>query len=342
MLVTLDGLRGIAALAVVTFHYQSMLGPFVFPSAYLAVDLFFLISGIVIAQAYEGRLSSAMTPRAFMARRIVRLMPLYLLGLVIGAAVTALGIAMGRSQWDWLTWGLVVLAGAIMLPNPFPAPRGELYPLNIPCWSLFWELVINVIYALTLPWLRTGVLIAVFLVTQVLLAIAARAAGGLDFGYDWRWPVIGLLRVTGGFTGGVLIARSLAAGRWTGLRAPPALLLLIAAVLMALPTGLGWIKDVACASVAFPLLCLFAVHSQPRSTRVYLWLGLISYPLYVTHAVLPWNRLLETLAQTTPEALSPWSGLVAVMAAVILASALAVLYDLPVRHWLARRRDTNS
>lgn len=53
---TLDALRGIAAIAVVVFHSATVLAPISMPTAYLAVDIFFVMSGIVIAHAYEVQL----------------------------------------------------------------------------------------------------------------------------------------------------------------------------------------------------------------------------------------------------------------------------------------------
>lgn len=334
---TLDGMRGIAAIAVVTFHYRDMLGPWVFRSAYLAVDLFFLLSGIVIAHAYERRLLAGVSARRFMTMRALRLMPLYLVGLSLGVGVALLGIALGQSNWTWSALLPVALSGALMIPNLFPAPRADLYPLDIPCWSLFWELVINLIYAVSLRWLRTGVVIAILVMAHAALAFSAWRAGGLDFGYDWQHPEIGFLRVTAGFFGGVWIARMHRTGRLWRLSLSPLLALLLAGGLLALPIALGWAKDIACVAVAFPLLCVAALQSEPRRSAPYLWLGLISYPLYVVHATLPWSRLADKLLHVSPERLEPLSGLVAMAGAVIVAWCLAVFYDLPVRRWLSRR-----
>ncbi|WBO20852.1 acyltransferase family protein [Sphingomonas abietis] len=332
---TLDGLRGIAALAVVTFHYQDMLGPFVFRSAYLAVDLFFLMSGVVITHAYEHRLAQGMTVSDFMAKRIIRLMPLYLAGLGVGTAVAMTGLLFAGSGWTWGTLLPVVLCGALLLPNLFPAPRADLYPLDIPCWSLFWELLINLAYALSLRWLKPGMVIAMAMLAQAALAVAAWHAGGLDFGSNWQRPEIGLLRVAAGFSTGIVLARLLAAGRLWHIRMPPWLILIAASMLFALPTWLGWIKDALCVMLAFPLLCITALHSEPRWSKPYLWLGLVSYPLYVIHATLPWDRLVK-IGHVSAESLAPWSGLLAIAGAVIVAWGLARFYDAPLRCRLAR------
>lgn len=285
----LDGLRGLAAIAVVTFHYRTMLGGWYFPSAYLAVDLFFIISGIVICLNYEDRLRGGMGALRFMARRLARLAPLYLVALALGAGVAAAGIAMETGNWTGRTLAPVVLAGSLMLPNPFPAPRPDLFPLNPPCWSLFWELAINLAYALVLPWLGTRVLLGLIGGGALLLAIAAGQAGGLDFGYDRAWLQIPALRVLVGFSIGVLIARLARQGRLPASPVPVGALLCLGIALLAAPAALGWIKDLILALGLFPLLCAAAMTGRAAHPGLCRTLGLISYPLYVVHAVIPFE-----------------------------------------------------
>ena len=71
--VTLDGLRGIAALAVVTRHAPYFRNPFF--ESYLAVDFFFVLSGFVLAHAYGQRLRGNLSILDFVKIRIVRLYP---------------------------------------------------------------------------------------------------------------------------------------------------------------------------------------------------------------------------------------------------------------------------
>ena len=94
----LDGVRGIAALAVMMFHiawWPHFGRPF--PSAYLAVDLFFALSGFVVAHAYSPRLSQGMSPWGFLRLRVVRLWPLYALGLAVGVAAV-IGFRLAHDQ----------------------------------------------------------------------------------------------------------------------------------------------------------------------------------------------------------------------------------------------------
>jgi peptidoglycan/LPS O-acetylase OafA/YrhL len=80
---TLDGLRGVAAIAVTSLHFRFELGKFLLPHSYLAVDFFFVLSGFVLAYAYEDRLSEGMKPIQFLRLRVIRLYPLYLIGTLI-------------------------------------------------------------------------------------------------------------------------------------------------------------------------------------------------------------------------------------------------------------------
>ena len=97
--IRLDGLRGIAALVVVWFHLFEGFATSSIDQrcnhGYLAVDFFFLLSGFVLSYAYDGRLRSISAAQrlsfgSFLRRRIIRLHPMLLLGLVWGAVAFVL------------------------------------------------------------------------------------------------------------------------------------------------------------------------------------------------------------------------------------------------------------
>lgn len=121
---TLDGLRGTAAIVVLLLHVASAETPDlpVFGSAYLAVDLFFLLSGFVIGHAYEARLSDGLTFGKFLKIRLVRLYPLYVLGLALAVATPVL-MALATRQW-WLAKPTAVTLpwSVLMLPRPAADP----------------------------------------------------------------------------------------------------------------------------------------------------------------------------------------------------------------------------
>ena len=96
--ITLDALRGVAAFPVVYLHAQRMFGPQLFPHAHLAVDFFFLLSGFVMAYVYQDRLDQGWTVMGFMRVRILRLYPLYLVGIVGGTVFYLLEGFYGKSN----------------------------------------------------------------------------------------------------------------------------------------------------------------------------------------------------------------------------------------------------
>ena len=148
---TLDGLRGVAAICVVMFHRKTWFGVVSPSNGYMAVDLFFALSGFVIAASYEHRFNYRMTPWEFVKARFIRFYPLYFLGFSCSVIllVTQLFLDSRISQQyhrDWYALPFALLA----IPSPFVSDIGQfVYPLNFPSWSLFFELFVNITYALT-------------------------------------------------------------------------------------------------------------------------------------------------------------------------------------------------
>ena len=179
---TLDGLRGIAALAVVGYHSWGSALHNLLPRAYLAVDLFFIMSGVVIAAAYDDRIARGLGTAGFMAARLRRLYPLYLLATAIGIAGAAYA---GKPLAAW-PYALAML----------PAPGGQrLYPFDGAAWSLFFELAANLVFVALHPRLTTRVLAAVVAVSAVLLAALEISGGWLNYGYAWFCFTPGIARV---------------------------------------------------------------------------------------------------------------------------------------------------
>ena len=154
----LDGLRGVAAMIVVAFHLLETYskGPAyqVLNHGYLAVDFFFVLSGFVIGYAYDDRWNR-MSLKGFFKRRLVRLHPMVIMGSLIGAlffyfGAAAFPVIAGVQWWKVL---LICLLGCTMLPAlPSWDIRGwgETNPLNGPSWSLLYEYIANILYALVI------------------------------------------------------------------------------------------------------------------------------------------------------------------------------------------------
>lgn len=154
----LDGLRGVAAIMVVFYHIFEAFATSpidqIVNHGYLAVDFFFLLSGFVIAYAYDDRWER-MSVKDFFRRRLIRLHPMLVMGAVIGGLMF---YTQGCEFWQVGTVSLGSLLVAVLMNTLLiPAtPRievrgiGEMYPLNGPTWSLFFEYIANILYALVL------------------------------------------------------------------------------------------------------------------------------------------------------------------------------------------------
>ena len=178
----LDGLRGVASILVVIFHvFETYSGDrfhqFI-NHGYLAVDFFFVLSGFVVAYAYDDRWGK-MTQWDFYKRRLIRLQPMVIIGTLIGAALfyfqacPAFPLIAGTPVWQML---LVMLVGFTMLPLPISMDiRGwtEMHPLNGPAWSLFFEYIANILYGLIVRRF-SKLLSSVFVILAVLILHAAR------------------------------------------------------------------------------------------------------------------------------------------------------------------------
>ncbi len=142
---TLNGMRGVAALAVATMHIQWFLKGLHPAIVSVAVDFFFVLSGFVIAYSYESKLRCGYRRRDFLLARFIRLYPLFFLGLVVGAISKAL---YAFPQDPVTYWGNVGF-NLFMLPYPLAYPQefDDLFPLNFPAWSLFYELIAYTLFA---------------------------------------------------------------------------------------------------------------------------------------------------------------------------------------------------
>ena len=194
----LDGRRGVAAVIVVLFHYSWFLGWQIVPNAYLAVDFFFVLSGFVIAHAYEARLLAGQTLGDFLRTRLVRLYPLYWLGLTIPVGLVAVETWLGQPHLQRTLVATSYLFGAALLPAPdsLSVMPFRVFPLNAPAWSLSVEIGINAIYAATVKSLSTGRLVVVAFAAGVGLVALCVYFQSANLGYSWSNYIGGWFRVT--------------------------------------------------------------------------------------------------------------------------------------------------
>ncbi|MFL6718015.1 MAG: acyltransferase family protein [Burkholderiaceae bacterium] len=338
----LDGIRGIAAVLVALRHTTLFFGTVEFQETYLAVDIFFLLSGVVLANSYEKRLQSNLPFLQFLWIRLVRLYPLYLISILVSVSALVWAPAFDGNVW------LATVLGLCFIPN-YTTPNSQTltFPLNTPAWSLFCELIANLAYAIFIRVLSNRVLVGIVLTSSLGMAIALYAHYGhtLDIGWSKGTVPVGMLRVGYSFFGGVLMHRIFTAKNFSPLRgiagAWLSLLLVgvVSAILMSSPnSSVQPYFDFFTVTVAFPLIVYAGLHVEPPhlGIRVCKVLGIISYGVYVLHAPLSYLVewvLLEQLNIKVGD-YAPWSGIVFLTSLFFLTWCLDKLYDIPVRRFL--------
>ena len=215
--IALDGLRGFAALAVVVCHFSmgmTVAGDMdssLLPGAYLAVD-FFMLSGFVIAHAYEQRLLGALRFFEFMKIRLIRLYPLYFLAIALPIIVIT-GQSFLHLPHDNYLHNVIpsYLLHLLLLPTPpiFSPIDSNVFPLDGPTWSLSVEMGINVIYALCCPFLSLRRLIMVSVLSAFCLGAVSYHYVDLNTGWEWHGYIGGWARVMWNFPIGIVLYRFL-------------------------------------------------------------------------------------------------------------------------------------
>ncbi|MEG0797109.1 MAG: acyltransferase [Odoribacter sp.] len=352
----LDGLRGVAAVMVVCFHLFEAFATSHLDQqinhGYLAVDFFFILSGFVIGYAYDDRWGTMKT-KDFIKRRIIRLQPMVVMGAIIGGIMFYF---QGCSVWDVSKVTIVALLvatfiNALLLPaTPATEIRGlgEMYPLNGPTWSLFFEYIGNLLYVLFIRKFSTRMLALLVFIAGCGLAIFAIGGpyGDICAGFQLtgREFSAGFLRLLFSFSAGLLLFRLFKPVRVKGAFWICSLALI---VIMAIPRIGGaehlWINglfDVGAVVLLFPVLVYLGASGKTTdkiTTRICRFLGNISYPLYMVHypfiylyyAWVKNNHL--TFQQSLPGALAVIGG------SILLAYLCLKLYDIPLRKYLTNR-----
>lgn len=344
----LDALRGLAAVVVVLFHGSFVYGIDRPPLGYLAVDLFFAMSGFIVAHRYDGDLAAGMTVAAFARLRLARLYPLYLLGTLVGVLPSAaLLLAQGASAHH-LAMLSALPPALLMLPSQAAWPRIELlYPLNGVSWSLALEVMVNLAYAALFRRLSVPALAAVAAAGLAGLCACAFAYGTVEVGYQWLHAAGGLARVAFAFPLGVLLRRLLPRdpGRTRLPRVAWPLPILAALVLFTTPPlvageGARALWALAGCTVAVPLILVAAISGEPprRLHRGCALAGAYSYVVYSLHMPLI-GLLLRVETQLHLDLTRQTAGEAAAFTAALVAASLAAhhLYDKPLRRLLARR-----
>ena len=365
----LDGLRGVAAVLVVLFHlletYSNGQSTQIINHGYLAVDFFFVLSGFVIGYAYDDRWDK-MTTWGFFKRRLVRLQPMVIMGTVVGACFYLFGQGDGFPLIGNVPGWKVLLAfvmGCLMIPCGAGMDIrgwGEMNSFNGPNWSLTWEYVANILYALVfrrLPKIGLAILAAAAAFCTLDLCLDWNVFGLLTEGHaGHRYTVIGgwsltaeqvyigLTRLFYPFITGLLISR---VGKFIKVKNGFWWCSLILAVLFSIPCVggenniLNGVYNATCILVLMPLVVMMGAGSQikgEKSVKVCNFLGEISYPLYITHYPLMYMQM--NWAWSHPDAPAYAHAMVCIgcfLLSIGIAYACLKLYDIPVRKWLTEK-----
>jgi peptidoglycan/LPS O-acetylase OafA/YrhL len=337
--VYLDGLRGLAAISVMLFHNGAALFFInrVAPRAYLAVDFFFLMSGFVLAAAYDGRLAAGQVSfRRFMGLRFARLYPMIFAGTMLGATV-ALGKMSMTGALHAGSVGWACLMGLSLLPLPSSLLNGFIFPLDGPLWSLFYELVANTAYGGAARYLGSFALALIVSLGATATVIAASIHGAFNLGSNpgALAAVAATGRVCFSFFGGIILFRAFdRLGRFT---ISPSICTIVLVFIFAAPVLLGhWYLDAVCVGFVFPVILLAGARATVTggAAKICNFLGEISYPLYAIHY--PILRIFLYIQEKYQlESLRLAVGLaVEVLVAIVTAYIALKIYDEPARRYL--------
>lgn len=331
---TLDALRGFAALAILMLHLGEMLHLPPVRHGYLAVDFFFCLSGFILTTTYEPKLRTSMTAGEFIGLRLIRLYPVFLVGVLLGVPVIAAQIYSGNSHaMSPMAATLAFVTNSLMLPSPVP---GALFPFDKPAWSLFFEIVVNILFGMVLFRLSFGKLTSLVVLCGGALFAAIWALGHASAGFDWSGFSIGIVRTGFSFIGGMLIARVHPIFRRhrsaLALTLPPALM----AVLLSDNTqSWDWLYDAIAVAVALPAITLLgaSLDLPAGARRAGSILGDLSYPLYAVHYPIVQGAgfLLARRLDLQPT----FAALAIAVSALALAWVLMRFYDAPARRALS-------
>jgi len=324
----MDGLRGIAASAVLLGHAQVIMGEQTWVSRkYLAVQFFFMLSGFVVGYAYEKRIINGMPVTEFYLRRIIRLYPLIILGTMLGT----IWYALGDAQFQFNSRSLLAIGlAALALPSPYTHFSFGRFPINPPEWSLYLEVTAYLAFGALIKYMtnfRLALLCSLSFVSYTIVQYF--------YFYSPETPFfLNGFGLSYSFSMGLIIWRGFYIKTLPHVKLPFPILGLLLLSACIIPKSLGWTADALCVALLFPMLIVSAAAPGPRKEKnIIQILGSISYPLYILH----WPVLQATkqllLYTTGPSAATA----IGCTAAVALAYGALHLYDVPVREWLASK-----
>ncbi|MDR0537977.1 MAG: acyltransferase [Tannerellaceae bacterium] len=354
----LDGLRGIAALMILIFHiFETFtIGTnknLIIGHGYLAVDFFFGLSGFVIGYAYDDRWNK-MSLSTFIKRRLIRLHPMVIIGMTIGAAMfytaTSPNMFPNIAQTTPAQMLAYTILGILMIPTPPSIDiRGwrEMYTMDAPVWSLLFEYTANILYATIIRRFNKTTLI-----TLVILAACATiyqttlTQGDVIGGWEFtrKHLQIGFTRLLYPFFAGLLLYRTI---KPTQIKNTFPWCSLILITILAIPR-LGdknhlWINGLYEATmiiIAFPAIIYLGANSKIKgqhTSKICKTLGELSFPLYIIHYPIIYTFTAWVSNNNRTISTSIWQAATVLLGSIAGAWIILKLYDEPVRNYLRKK-----
>lgn len=342
--VFLDGLRGIAAMAVVIMHFtQPGNRTPLFASAALAVDLFFGLSGFVIAWSYYQRLANDLSFTSYIKKRLVRLYPMFLLGILVGVIAFLLKFSSGENTYSPHEIIMGTLVNLLYLPyfvSSVPDRIDGIFLVNPPAWSLFFEVVANLAFLFTIRFSKT-VLVTLTVLFGFWLVYVGLV---IDTGPGWSTVnfVGGFPRVGYSFMVGVLIYKFFDTAKNLP-RVNPIAISIVLTILLLLPLSrvAYYYYWIFASLFLLPAIVLFGTRvdiKRPSFVKILSYLGWISYPIYCIHA-----PMLHIWDSINPSPDHYYRSLIILFPLTLLVTHILAKYiDSPVRVWLSKPKLQNS
>ena len=339
----LDGLRGVAAIIVVIYHFMEIAitdyNKNFLSHGFLAVDFFFCLSGFVIAYAYDTRAENIGLTQ-FFKLRLIRLHPLVVIGAILGLLTFLFDpFSDFYPVYGFGKTALLFLTSVFLIPYPvMPERYTNLFCLNAPAWSLFWEYIANIFYILILYRLNKKVLIALVLIGAACIFYVTTKVPNGNIGGGWGgqnfWD--GGVRVLYSFSAGMLVYRF----NWiikNKLGFLGMSVLLLVAFLFPYNDHYNWITEPIIVLFYFPFLVALGAGSalNPKAKKICKLSGDISYPLYMTHYPFVWVFLTYVAVVKPPLSLL-FSTVIPVSVILLIALAYLIMrfVDIPLRKYL--------
>jgi peptidoglycan/LPS O-acetylase OafA/YrhL len=341
--ITLDFFRGVAAIFILARHSLEFIGVNPYTS-YLAVDLFYLISGFVFVPSTGDKLIGGKTDaKGVIINRIIRLYPLYFASIVFAGIFYLIGARHGiniPNQPYWQAWLIALTMG----PN-INAPW-FMFQINGPAWYLFVDMVGVIFFAFTYKYFKDwmlGIIIALSAGVLVYAAYNIDPRGGLDLGWVKTNLQYGFARFTFSFTLGMLLYRKLRNGFFEKQYNLPFVGIILCAIMATslciqrIDNDTDALISLICVFGVFPAILIIGtkVDFGGFLAKISDFLSPISYTIYILQ--LPFITLAHYICKQNhirASSTAPWGEFVLLAVMITISVLLNKYYDAPVRAFL--------